>query len=107
MGDNDNIGDFFRNKLNKSDKSGDAWDRPDANVWINAQAEIFAEEPTKKRSFLWLWFLSFLLISSAVGVYIGSLKKQVIKLEETLEKQEIAIENLRKTSPNPCISIER
>ena len=96
MGDNDKIGDFFRNNLNKSDNSDDAWDRPDAGVWANAQAEIFAEEPTKKRSFVWLWFLAFLLISSAVGMYVWSLKKQITNLEETLEKQEIAIENQEK-----------
>ena len=96
MENEDNIGDFFRNNLNKSDNSGDAWDRPDAGVWANAQAEILAEEPAKKRSLAWLWFLGFLLISGAMGVYVWSLKEQVINLEETLEEQKIAIGNQEK-----------
>jgi len=91
MRNDDNIGDFFRNNLNKSDNSGDNWDKPDAGVWANAQAEIFAEEPAKKRSLIWFYLLAFLLISSTIGVYVWSLNKQVIKLKETIEQQEVAV----------------
>lgn len=100
MENKDNIGDFFRNNLNKSDNSGDAWDRPDAGVWANAQAEILAEEPAKKRSLVWLWLLGFLLISCAIGIYVWSLKKQVLNLENTVKHQEIAIEKQEKAILN-------
>jgi len=96
MRNDDNIGDFFRNNLNKPDNSGDAWDRPDTNVWADAQAEIFAEETEEKRSFAWLWLLAFLLISSVIGTYIWSLKKQVLELEKTTEKQKIAVKEQEK-----------
>lgn len=91
MENQDNIGDFFRKNLKKSDNSGDDWDRPDANVWANAQAAILEEEPKEKPALSWLYLLAFLLISCAIGVYVWSLKKQMINLEETIEQQEIAV----------------
>ncbi|MGK0364244.1 MAG: opacity protein-like surface antigen [Saprospiraceae bacterium] len=100
MENKDNIGDFFRNYLNKSDNSDDSWDRPDAGVWVSAQTEIFTEDPVKRWSLVWLWLLAFLLMFSAVSVYIWSLKKQVVNLENTIQHQEIAIEKQEKAILN-------
>lgn len=92
MENQDNLGNFFRKNLSKSEGASDGWDKPDASVWADAQIDIFAEKTTKKRYRVALFLLAFLLLTGVTGAYIWSLQGQVEELEKSLKVQEIALQ---------------
>lgn len=94
MDKNKNLEQFFRNRVNELDANEADWDRPDASVFRNAQAE-FPKYPIKKerdwKPMIILFLAALLLGALSIGFYFNN---KAIKLEQQLHIAQTEIKNI-------------
>ena len=100
MEDNyDKLDGFFRNRLRDESRSEDHWDRPDPQVWEQAQARLTDHSENKNWRFAyWPWFLLGNLLLGTLLTYIVILHQTNTELKEDLAKQyQVAISYQQET----------
>ncbi len=85
--------DFFKNKLNEFEESGDGWDKPDPEVWEQAQRQIFV--PAGRFPVAGILIKSGVaLLVLLLGGYIWHLHQDHDELKKSLENQQQQITQL-------------
>lgn len=84
--------DFFKNKLNDFDQSGDGWDRPDPEVWEKASTRLPLYPPKRMVD----WKLLTLTLLGVLILFLGSymlfMSHQINQLENQLEVADSQLE---------------
>lgn len=78
-----NLDDFFNNKLNDLSSSSDGWDEPSASVWDNAQRHFPTyKKSNRHRALIWIILAGLGLFGT--GYYLLQLKQQNADLQDKM-----------------------
>ncbi len=111
---NNYLENYLRKKLEDYSETSDGWDKPDSNVWAQAQQGISVFDKSKKVRFNALWkvgFFLFLLFSIGYILFIQR-ENQYLKLkldkktEEIHQNQEIAVSEKKLLKETASLIIE-
>ena len=97
---NNNLDDFFNEKLNDLSSSDDGWDEPSASVWANAQPNFPIYGQSKRNWFVvFVVFLGLTLLGTGIYLYKvkqknNALQQKIAVLNTELEQEKSSNQSL-------------